>query len=299
MIGVTATYRIEKKRWLRFLLTEYLVLVKPFIIALVLIATLSGMYIAGGGLPQVSLIIWTLTAIGLATAGAAALNNFIDKDIDSIMERTQSRPLPAGSIAADKALLAGLSLSVLAVLTSYYLVNPMVALLNAAAIFIYVIPYTLITKRRTPIATFVGGVGGALPPVIGYAAVKPELDVVALALFLIIFTWQHPHFWSLALKYKGEYEKAGVNNLPVVRGYESTKRNIVLWATLMVPASVLPYILGMAGGLYLACALFSSGLFLSLAVWFLFSTRKVAMSLFAYSIIHLPFLFCMMVVDII
>ncbi len=299
MIGVAATYKIEKKAWLRFLLTEYLILVKPFIIALVLIAALSGMYIAGGGLPHAPLIVWTLVGIGLATGGAATLNNYIDKDIDSLMERTQSRPLPAGSIGAHNALATGLFLSVLSVFVSWYFVNPTVAFLNAAAIFIYVIPYTLITKRRTPIATFVGGVGGALPPVIGYAAVKPELDVFALAMFLVIYTWQHPHFWSLALKYKSEYARAGVNNLPVVRGYESTKRSIVVWATLMVPTSVLPFILGMAGDLYLVCALVSSVLFLSLSVWFLFSTRKIAMNLFAYSIIHLPFLFCMMVVDII
>lgn len=282
----------------RVALLDYVVLVKPFIIVLVLIATLSGMYIAAKALPETSLIIWTLIGIALSSAGACTLNNYIDRDIDLVMKRTSTRPLPAGAIAPAKALYTGLAMGFASTVIFWVFVNPVAALLSLAALFIYVVPYTLFTKRKTPYATFIGGVGGALPPIIGYAAVQPALDVYALALFLVIFAWQHPHFWSLALKYRFEYARADVRNLPVVKGVDTTKRHITAWATIMVFVSTLPYFLGMAGVLYLVSALAVGLLFLGMSIRFLVSDRQVDMSLFFFSLVHLPILYCMMIVDI-
>lgn len=295
---VTAINSKKQVTW-RTLISPYIIVAKPGIVALVLVATLSGMYMANHGLPGATLIFWTLLGVGLSTAGAAALNNYIDRDIDFIMRRTSRRPLPAGAVEPVNVLVYGLVFSVLSVLVTGLLVNMTAAILTGAAIFIYVVAYTMLSKRRTPLATFIGGIGGALPPVIGYAAVKPELDVYALTLFLIIFAWQHPHFWSLALKYVSEYKAAKVFNLPVVSGVKETKKRIALWAGILAMVSLAPYFLGMAGGYYLATAIVFGAVHLLMSINFLFSKRKVAMSLFYYSIIQLPALFCVMLIDII
>lgn len=277
----------------------YTILFKPMIVALVLVATLAGAYIAQRGLPSMEIMFWTLLGTGMATAAAGALNNYVDRDIDSIMKRTRGRTLPAGQMKPSAALAIGVALGLLSAVVLDVFVNPVAATLAVSALLIYVIPYTMWTKRKTPIATFIGGVGGALPPVIGYAAIKPELDVYALTLFLIIFAWQHPHFWSLGLKYRNEYAAAGVRNLCVVAGPEGTKKRIAVWAAILAAVSVLPYFLNMAGVLYLYSATALGLVFLGMALWFLFSPRRVAMSLFFYSIIHLPALYCAMVVDIV
>lgn len=278
---------------------EYAILVKPGIVAMVLISTLGGMYIAQRGLPAYNLVFWTLVGIGMSTAGAATLNNYIDRDIDTIMRRTSGRPLPSGGILPYKALALGIALSVLSAAILYAFVNPLSAAISTAAIFNYVVMYTLWSKRRTPLATFIGGLGGATPPVIGYVAVRPELDQTALVLFLIIFAWQHPHFWSLALKYVEEYKAAGVMNLPVKRGVTETKRQIALWSVILAEASLLPYITGMTGVAYLACAALSGAVFIGMSTWFLLSGRKVAMALFFFSIVHLPLLFCVMLLNLV
>lgn len=278
-------------------LLEYAILIKPGIVAMVLISTLAGMYIAQKGLPPYHLIIWTLAGIAMSTAGAATLNNYIDRDIDHVMLRTNSRPLPSGGIQPYRALALGLALSILSAAVLYNYVNWLSAAVSTAAIFNYVVMYTLWSKRSTPLATFIGGVGGATPPVIGYIAVRPELDLTALVLFLIIFAWQHPHFWSLALKYVDEYKAAGVMNLPVARGVGETKRQIALWATILAVVSLFPYFTGMAGKTYLTCAAVSGVAFMGMSFWFLFSARKVAMPLFYYSIVHLPLLFCALLLD--
>lgn len=278
-------------------LLAYTILTKPGIVVMVLISTLAGMYIAQRGLPSYHLIVWTLVGIAMSTAGAATLNNYIDRDIDSIMRRTSGRPLPSGGVQPHRALALGMALSILSSAVLYNYVNWLSALVSTAAIFNYVVMYTLWSKRTTPLATFIGGVGGATPPVIGYIAVRPELDLTALVLFLIIFAWQHPHFWSLALKYVDEYKAAGVMNLPVKRGVGETKRQIALWSVILAAVSLLPYLTGMTGLVYMAIATVSGLTFMAMSFWFLFSSRKVAMPLFHYSIVHLPLLFCVMLLD--
>lgn len=289
----------EKTVTLRSHISPYVIVAKPGIVALVLVSTLSGMYMANHGLPASMLIFWTLFGVGLSTAGAAALNNYIDRDIDLVMRRTSGRPIPAGLVEPLNVLIYGLCFSILSVVVTWLFVNITTALLTASAILIYVVAYTMLSKRRTPLATFIGGVGGALPPVIGYAAVNPALDIYALTLFLIIFAWQHPHFWSLALKYVNEYRAANVQNLPVVSGVKETKKQITLWAGIMAIVSLTPYFLGMSGGYYLATAVAFGAVHLIMSINFLLSDRKVAMSLFFYSIIQLPALFCVMLIDIV
>ncbi|MBF0170270.1 MAG: UbiA family prenyltransferase, partial [Nitrospinae bacterium] len=181
---------------------DYFLLVKPWIIGLVLVSTLAGIFIAEGGMPPFGLVAGTLVGIGLATAAAASLNNYIDHDIDARMARTSKRPTASGAIAPVKALACGAGLTVASLVIMTYTTTELAAWLTGVSIFFYVIPYTLLMKRRTPLATFVGGIGGALPPVIGYAAAVPALDEKAFALFLVIYAWQHPHFWALALKYR-------------------------------------------------------------------------------------------------
>ena len=298
MTGRVSTATSVRQFSIRGALVDYVTLLKPGIIALVLVSTLAGMYIAERGLPPAGLIFWALLGTAFSTAGAAALNNYLDRDIDQIMKRTSGRPLPAGCITPRMALICGLALSVASAAVLVRHVNVPAALYSTAALLIYVIPYTLLTKRKTPLATFVGGVGGALPPVIGYVAVKPELDVFAVTLFMIIFAWQHPHFWSLALKYREEYASANVMNLPVKRGIDETKKQIVVWAGVLALVSALPYIVGMAGSLYLVSAIAAGMAFLIMSVWFLLSQRKVAMSLFFFSIVHLPLLYCLIIVDL-
>ncbi len=279
-------------------LKGYLIVTKPFIILMVLISTLSGMYMAHGAVPAGNLIFWNLLAVGLATGGAASLNNFIDKDIDRIMIRTRKRPIPSGKAQPGTVLAMGLSLSFVSVAISGIFVNGMVAFLNFSAIFIYVILYTAFTKRQTPMATYIGGVGGALPPVIGYAAIKPELDIYAFILFLLIFAWQHPHFWALALKYIDEYRAAGVQNHPVAMGVSATKRRIALWAGLMTVVTILPYTFGMTGVYYLVIALLVGGVHITMSLLFLISDSHLAMRIFFFSLAQLPILVTAMVLDI-
>jgi len=278
---------------------DYVALLKPWIVLLVLVSTLGGIFLGKGGLPEASLIITALVGVGLATAAAACLNNYIDADIDAIMKRTSKRPTASGVIDRRQALIIGLALSLLSVFVMAIGTNPIASSLCFASIVIYVLPYTYCTKRITPLATFIGGVAGALPPVIGYAVTQPFLDARAVALFMILYAWQHPHFWALALKYRGEYAKANVQNLPVARGVDETKKQIAVWAFILMLVSTLPYVLGMAGTLYLSVATLTGLLFFSMSIWFILSEREVAMSLFFFSIVHLPTLFCVMVVDFI
>ncbi|MDH5509082.1 MAG: heme o synthase [Nitrospinota bacterium] len=293
--NVTVYVADQAEGWL----PPFLVVMKPGIVAMVIISALCGMYVAGPGLPTSSaLVFWTMFSIGLASAAAAALNNYIDRDIDLIMKRTSGRPIPAGSLSPAGVMIFGVTGAVISVAAAFEEINTMTAALLAASIFIYVVVYTLVMKRRTPWATFVGGIGGALPPVIGYTAVRPVLDQYALAMFLIIFTWQHPHFWSLALKYIEEYKAARVNNHAVVVGVEGTKRRIALWTFILAVVSVMPWYIGMAGGIYLAGALIFGIVNFAMAMVFLFSQARLAMRIFFFSLIHLPALYLLLLLDL-
>ncbi len=289
---------VDKTIAYTFALKEYLILTKPGIVTLVLITTLGGLYIGSRGDLNPEIVFWTLLGTGLAAAGSAVLNMVIDKDIDGLMERTSDRPLPRGTVTPRLATLFGLSLITLSFVSLFYFVGPLPAVLAMVASFSYVVLYTMLLKRRTPVATEIGGISGALPPVIGYAASTGTLDLEALILFLIMFMWQPPHFWVLALKYRNDYAKAGIPTLPVSRGVFVTKVKTLLYTVSLLPLSLIPYFIGMTGEIYFATALVMSLLYTVYTVKFLFSKKEESMKLFAFSIIYIAVLFSVMVVDL-
>ena len=292
------SYVFEKVAPTRLPLVECFILVKPGIVALVLVATLTGVYLANVGLPDGGLLFWTLTGIALATAGSAILNNYTDRDIDCLMDRTSSRALAAGLVSKNYALITGLVFVILSVLVMMAFVNSLTALLTGIAIVGYVVLYGMIMKRRTSFANQIGGLAGALPPVIGYTAVTGSLDIKTLLLFLIMAIWQHPHALSLALKYKDDYAKASIPVIPVAKGVYATKLRIAVYTLCLVPVTILPYMIGMAGQIYLFVALGLGIVYLFLAFKFLFSDRECDMFLFFYSIVYLTLLFASLVVDL-
>lgn len=276
---------------------DYLVLMKPGIVGLVLISTLAGIYLGGRGATELSVTMLALAGVGLATAGSAVLNNYIDRDIDRLMERTSSRALATGAISPGAALAMGFALVGLSMAILFGMVNTLTAVLTATAVFFYVVLYGMLMKRTTPLANQVGCVAGALPPVLGYAAATGTLNIEALSLFALVTFWQQPHALSLALKYKEDYARAGVPVVPVALGVEKTKAKIAMYTALLLPVSIVPWHLGMAGTTYLLTALPAGVLYLGLAVKFLRSRRDCDMFLFFYSVIYLTVVFTAMVVD--
>lgn len=275
-----------------------LILPKPGIVFLTLVATYAGICLGSRGMPLAdSVAFWTLLGMGLASAGAATLNNFLDRDIDSVMQRTRGRSLPSGAITEQQAYLIG-TVSVVASLSLLKIfVSPLVAFLTGVAIFTYVILYSLYLKRSTPFATHIGGVAGALPPLIGYSAVSGAMDINAVALFLIIVVWQQPHFWALALKYRDDYASAGIPILPLVIGIRATKIRLFWYTLALLPVSALPCFLGISGVYYLATTTVMGLLYLGFTVRFLMSAREKEMFLFFFSIIYLTVIFAVMVFD--
>ncbi len=278
---------------------EYIFLTKPGIVALVLITTLGGVYIGSMGNVDPVLAFWTLLGTGMAAAGSAVLNMVIDRDLDSRMERTQERPLPRGAVSPRSSAVFGISLIVLSLIVMAVFVNLPALILTFVASFTYVVIYSYFLKRRTPLATEIGGISGSLPPVIGYVAGSGEVDLKAFVLFLILFMWQPPHFWALAIKYKEDYGRAGIPTLPVVRGVQITKVRTLLYTASLLPLSALPSLIGMTGVLYFITAVVSSLLYIAFTLKFLFSRKEEGMKLFFVSIVYLAVLFSMMIIDLV
>jgi len=276
----------------------YIELTKPGIVGLSIVAALTGMYFANKGImPQWDILLWTFVTLGMAVAGSCMLNQYYDRDIDGLMERTSRRPLVAGLISPARALTAALALIVVSLALMATQVNLAAAVLTGGAVVGYGVIYTMFVKRNSHWANQFGGIAGAMPPVIGYAAVKGGVDINALTLFLIMVIWQQPHALSLALKYREEYARAGIPVVPVVKGVLATKQRIATYSAALLLAAVLPYAFGMAGPIYLATALAISSAFLALALKFLRSKRDYDMKLFFYSIVYLVVLFTSMVYD--
>lgn len=279
-------------------LEDYISLAKPGIVSLVLITTLAGLYVGHRGLPAPALIFWTLLGTGLAAAGSAALNNFFDREIDGLMRRTQTRPLPTGAIDPSNALAFAVTLVVLSFLTLSAFVNALSAFLALTAVFSYAVLYTLVLKRRTPLATEIGGISGAIPPVIGIAAAQGRIGVEALILFLIMFIWQPPHFWVLAVKHADDYRRAGIPTFPVTHGLFDTKLRTLFFTAALLPVGLLPFSYGIAGPAYLITASVLSLVYLGLTVHFTLSRRQSGSLLFFFSILYLAVLFVSMAIDI-
>jgi protoheme IX farnesyltransferase len=278
-------------------LRDYFVLAKPGIVALVLVSALTGIFLGSRGAADSALILMALLGIGTATAGAAVLNNYFDRDIDPLMERTSGRALAKGTIAPASALMLGSALVAASVPLLAIGVNPLTAGLTMLAVFTYVVLYGMVLKRRSPAANQIGGLSGALPPVLGYAAVTGSVGVEALILFAIVAIWQQPHALSLALKYRADYAKASIPVIPVAKGVPATKWRIFFYTVLLLPASAMPYLTGVAGQWYLATAIVAGLVYLALSTRFLASRRSCDMFLFFYSIVYLTLLFSSMVLD--
>lgn len=288
---------LENVRPEKHVISDYILLTKPGIVSLVLMSALTGVCVASKGFPDLGVTFWTMIGIGLATAGAAVLNNYIDRDIDRLMERTHVRSLAVDAVTPNNTILMGMVLSAAGIIVLGLFVNNISAILTAYASVGYVILYTLVLKRRSSFANQVGGLAGALPPAIGYVAVTNSLDINVLMLFLLSAVWQQPHALSIALKYKDEYAKAGIPVVPVAKGVHSTKVRIVLYSVLLLIVSVLPYLFGMAGIFYLVTAVVLNSYFLFLGIRFLISKKECDMRLFAFSIIQILVLFSVMVLD--
>lgn len=279
-------------------LADYITLTKPGIVGLTLVAALTGIYFGNHGvLPDWSIIFWTFLTLGLATAGSCMLNNFYDRDIDRLMKRTKSRPLAAGLVPGRNVLMLGLILVCPSLALMAWMVNPLTALVTGVGVFGYVVVYTMMSKRTTPWANQLGGIAGAVPPMIGYVAVTGDLAAPAWILFAIMVVWQQPHALSLALKYRHEYARAGVPVIPVAKGVSATKKRIALYCLALIPVALLPYVFGMAGMIYLVTAAVLSIVFLAMAIRFLKSDRDCDMRIFAFSIFYLILLFGMMVLN--
>jgi protoheme IX farnesyltransferase len=281
----------------RQVVADYVALTKPKVQSLLLLTTVCTMEIAGD--PSVGLI--ALTAVGgyLSAGGAGAVNHWYDRDIDKLMPRTANRPVPAGRVSPRAALAYGCVLSLLSFVLLTSTVNLLAASLALCGFLGYVFVYTVWLKRRTPQNIVIGGAAGAVPPLVGWAAVTGGLGGMPIYLFAIVFFWTPPHFWALSLLMKKEYERVGVPMLPVVRGEQETRRQILLYSVLLWAVTQLPFCAGGLGTVYLAASLGLGAMFIAAAVMlYRRADRRSALRLYLFSLAYLALLFGAMVLDV-
>jgi protoheme IX farnesyltransferase len=278
--------------------SDYYEIGKPRIMYLLLITTAAAMVMAARGVPPLALTFWTLLGGAFASMSAGALNCIYDIDIDRLMRRTCTRPLPQGRVTVFAATMHAVVLGVLSFAIFYFRVNHLAAWLSLAGNVYYVGIYTMWLKRRTPLNIVIGGAAGAIPPLVGWAAVTNAIGGPALGLFAIIFLWTPPHFWSLALMTEIDYDKAGVPMLPNVRGEERTKREIVVYTLLLLAGSLVLYPLHVMGPLYFAAAAVLGGIFTidAFKTW-RDSGKTAARGMFKYSLLYLALMCAIMVID--
>ncbi len=276
---------------------DYVSLLKPSVISLVVFTGLIGMLIAPNSLHPL-LAFTTVLCIAVGAGAAGAINMWYDRDIDAIMTRTQKRPIPSGRVTPDDALFFGVSLSVFSVMILGMAVNWLAGGMLAVSILFYVFVYTMWLKRRTPQNIVIGGAAGAFPPVIGWLAATGEMTLTPWLLFLIIFLWTPPHFWALSLYRNEDYRRANVPMLPVVKGLPHTRMQIVIYSILLVMSSLALFFTNAAGYFYLGSALLLGGKFLHLVnKVFIEKTDVTAKRLFGFSILYLFALFSALGVD--
>jgi len=279
---------------------DYIALMKPRVMSLVVFTALVGLVMAPGSMHPV-MAVAAIALIAVGAGASAALNMWYDADIDAVMSRTQDRPVPSGRVTPDAALTFGLWVSGLSVLSMAVMINYLSAALLAFTIFFYAVIYTMFLKRRTAQNIVIGGAAGALPPVIGWAAAANSVSIEPLIYFAIIFFWTPPHFWALALIKNDDYQAANVPMLPVTAGVKSTLSQIVLYAFVLFGVSLLPYALGFSGLFYASGAALLGGLFIALCVGLALASEKnrnrLAGMTFAYSIFYLFLLFVLLPTD--
>ena len=273
-------------------------LTKPRVVMLIVFTSIVGTLLAVPGLPPLDALIFGNLGVGLAAASAAVINHVLDERIDAQMSRTKRRPLPTGKLTPRMALVFAGVLCVLSMVILVTLVNTLTALLTFASLIGYAVIYTVWLKRATSQNIVIGGAAGAAPPVLGWAAVTGTIDSNALLLFLIVFVWTPPHFWALAIARKDEYAKVGIPMLPVTHGVTFTRLQVFLYSLLLVAVTLMPFVTGMSGLLYLIAAIVLNAMF----VWHAFQLKisestHLPMKVFRFSITYLMYLFAALLID--
>lgn len=276
---------------------DYFELLKPRVMVLVMLTGIVGMSLAPGRLPAFAAFI-AIISMALGGGAACAINMWLERDSDALMERTKRRPIPSGRILPDDAIIFAVIVATVSVFIMAVEVNYFTALLLLATILFYVFVYTLWLKPRTPMNIVIGGAAGALPPVIGWAAVTGSISLEPVILFLIIFLWTPPHFWALALAKSNDYQRAGIPMLPVTAGPNATMRQMLAYTLVLLPVSLLPYTLGMAGTLYaIGSAALGCGFIFQAARLWQTKNLRYAMPMFTYSLLYLAGIFLLLFLD--
>lgn len=277
---------------------DYYQLTKPKVVALLVLTAWVGMMLAQPGVPDLVLVLQASIGVALVSAAAAAFNHVLDEKIDAQMARTYMRPLPKGKLSRQQATIFACVLAFLGFSILWLGVNPLTAILTLLSLFGYAVVYTLLLKRATPQNIVIGGLAGAMPPLLGWTAMTGGLDGNAFLLVMIVFTWTPPHFWALAIHRRNDYAKANIPMLPVTHGIEFTKTAVLLYTFLLFVVCLFPYLVGMAGIIYLVGSVCLNGQFIRYA-WRLKykQTPTIAMETFRFSIIHLLVLFLVLLVD--
>ena len=279
-------------------IADYLQLCKLKVVGLIVFTAVVGMFLAVPGLPPLDTLVLASLGIGMAASSAAAINHVLDARIDAIMKRTRRRPLPTGHLSEIEAMIFAFALGLVSMVILTRYVNALTAVLTFLSLIGYAVIYTVWLKRATPQNIVIGGAAGAAPPVLGWVAITGEVHAHALLLFLIIFTWTPPHFWALAIARRDDYAKVEIPMMPVTHGVEFTRLQILFYTVLLIVVSLLPYVTGMSGLLYLAAALVFGGIFLYYAIAMKVSDRpELPMKTFAYSITYLMGVFAALLVD--
>ncbi len=277
---------------------NYYTLCKPNVVAEMLFTAVVGMLLAVPGIPPIEPFIFGTIGIALAASSAAAVNHFIDRKADAQMRRTENRPLPTGELTATNVITFAFVLGVSSMLILILLVNTLTAILTFLSLFGYAIIYTLYLKRATPQNIVIGGIFGATPPLLGWSAMTNEVHPYALLLALIIYVWTPPHFWALAIARREEYAKVNIPMLPVTHGPEFTRLQILLYTILLLIVTLLPYLTGMSGLIYLGSAVLLDIGFIYYAVLMMRKKdNKTAMKTFVYSIVYITLLFAALLID--
>ncbi|MFO7277277.1 MAG: heme o synthase [Pseudomonadota bacterium] len=277
---------------------NYLELTKPRVVMLIVFTAIVGTLLASPGLPPLDALVWGNLGIALASACAAAINHVLDRRIDEQMARTRGRPLPTGQLSERQALTFAAVLGFASMAILAFLVNLLTAVLTFVSLIGYAVIYTVWLKRATSQNIVIGGAAGAAPPVLGWTAVTNSVDPNALLLFLIIFVWTPPHFWALAIARRDEYARAGIPMLPVTHGVEFTRLHVLLYTVLLVIVTLLPFLTGMSGLIYLAVALVLNAMFLYYALALKITARaELPMKVFKFSVRYLMWLFAALLVD--
>ena len=277
---------------------QFLALTKPRVVQLIVFCAVIGMFLAVPGLPPPMTVFFATLGIALVAGAAAAVNCLVEQKIDALMQRTRGRPLPRGQVTSGSTLVFAAFVGGLGLLLLYRFVNPLTMWLTLATFVGYAVIYTVVLKPATPQNIVIGGASGAMPPVLGWAAVTNSVPPEALLLFLIIFAWTPPHFWALSLYRTQDYARAGLPMLPVTHGAAYTRLQIVLYTVVLVLVTMLPYVIRMSGIIYLVAALALGGVFLAYSVRLYRNySDSLARATFRYSILYLTALFSALLID--